>query len=446
MRWGTFINRFMGVCALALSLIIGSNVMAQPQIQQIKTPKGITVWLVESHQIPIISLEVDFRAGSAYDPKGHEGLANFTATLLDEGSGNMDANAFKEALDDIGARLGANADTTDLNITLNTLTENRAAAFKLLGQSLQSPRFDDEAVVRMRTSILSGLKRAEEDPGTVASRAYYKKTFGTHPYAHPVQGTPASVAKFNGQLAREFWAKNVNRANMVVSVVGDITAAEVEKLVDESLGNLPAGTVKNPDFKAPAKPVAASVTHIQKDVPQASVIMGHFGLPRSHPDFWNMLVANELLGGGVLTSRLYKSVREEHGLAYSVRSGNYPLPGAGDWQVSVETGNATTQQAIALIRKEIERMRTTEVDAKEFNDVIDYLVGSFPLRTDTNRKILGYLSMMQMENLGPDYMTNWVERVKAVKPADIQRVAKEYFHPDAMALVIVGDGPALKAK
>jgi zinc protease len=231
-----------------------------------------------------------------------------------------------------------------------------------------------------------------------------------------------------------------------VSVVGDTTPAEIEKLVDTALAGLPAGKSKNADQPSVTKIADAAPVHIQKDTPQASVMLGHLGIPRNHPDFWNMLVMNELLGGGVLTSRLYKSVREEHGLAYGVRSANYPLPGSGEWLISVETGNATVQQALDLIRAEVKRMQTTVPEQHEFNDVIDYLTGSFPLRTDTNQKILSYLSLMQMENLGADYMKNWVARVRAVKPEDLQRVAKTYIHPDRMALVVVGDGAALKAK
>jgi zinc protease len=434
------------IVALALTVLAIGNTMAQPNIQQLKTPAGITVWLVESHQIPIISVEVDFRAGSAYDPAGQEGLANLTASLLDEGAGKLDATAFKEALDDLGARFGATADTTDINVTMDTLVDNRQKAFELLGQSLQSPRFDADALARVRTAILSGIKRGEENPGVVANRAFDKAIFGTHPYAHPSNGTLASVAKLDGAMTHAFWQKNFNRANMVVSVVGDTTPAEIEKLVDTALAGLPAGKSKNADQPSVTKIADAAPVHIQKDTPQASVMLGHLGIPRNHPDFWNMLVMNELLGGGVLTSRLYKSVREEHGLAYGVRSANYPLPGSGEWLISVETGNATVQQALDLIRAEVKRMQTTVPEQHEFNDVIDYLTGSFPLRTDTNQKILSYLSLMQMENLGADYMKNWVARVRAVKPEDLQRVAKTYIHPDRMALVVVGDGAALKAK
>jgi zinc protease len=439
-------KRWTGALALLGFVVMGTNGMAQPKIEQITTPKGITVWLVESHQIPMVSAEVDFRAGSAYDPAGKDGLANFTASLLDEGAGKLDAFAYKQALEDIGARLSPGADTTDLSVTLTTLTEHAGRAFELLGLALREPRFDAEAATRIRLAILTGLKRAEENPSTVAGRAFGPALFGNHPYAHPASGTQASVAKLGAQMAREFWARNITRANMVVSVVGDIDAATVARLVDASLGDLSAGTARNPDPAAPTPAADPAPVYLKRPVPQAAVLLGQYGLPRTHPDYWNLLVANEVLGGGVLSSRLFHSVREKHGLAYDVRSMNVPLPNAGEWFVSLQTGVATVQQALDLSRAEIEKMRTKPVGVQEFKDVIDYLVGSFPLRMDSNNKILGYLTVMQMEKLGPDYLRTWTDKVKAVKRADITRVAKTYWHPDRMALVVVGDGPALKAR
>lgn len=419
--------------------------MAEQRIQQLKTPKGINVWLVESHQIPMVSVEVAFRAGSAFDPAGKFGLANFTASLMDEGAGKMNAQAFKEALDDIGARFGVSADTLDLSVNLNTLTEHKEEAFRLLGLAVREPRFDQDATDRVREAILTGLRRMEESPNAVAQKAFNTAVYGDHAYGHLTSGTPESVAVLTPADMRAFHAQNVNRANMVVSVVGDITPADAMKLVDSALADLTAGKARNTVAKAP-KPTVPVLTKIKKAVPQASIMMGHLGVSRDDPNYYSVLVMNELLGGGILTSRLFDVVREKNGLAYDVRSANVPLPHAGMFMASVQTDNAKAKKAVALMRSELKRIADTLPTEEERDDVVNYMVGSFPLRTNTNGKILNYLSFMQMENLGVDYLTKWPERVGAISRKDIQNAAKMLIKPEAMAVVIVGDGDALKVE
>jgi zinc protease len=439
----------LSVLVAILTFFSGENAMADPNIQQLTSPKGITVWLVESHQIPMVSVEVVFRAGGAFEPAGKDGqgtgLANLTASMLDEGAGNMDAKQFKEALDAIGARFGAGADKLDSTIHLSTLSEHKDEAFRLMGLALNQPRFAPADVARIKAAIIAGIKQGEENPGVVASKQFMSEVFGDHPYGWQVSGSEKSVAALTDADARNWWKTQYTRANMVVGVVGDITPAEAVKMADATLATLPAGTTRNAVTAAP-RPTQPQRVVIQKDIPQASVMVGHLGLPRDDKDYFAMLVMNEILGGGALTSRLGEVVREKHGLVYDVRSVNMPLPLAGTFFVQLQTENAKAQQALTLVKEELERIKAKPVEGQEFSDVIDYLAGSFPLRIDSNAKILDYLTLMQMENLGPDYLNTWVGKIRAVTPADVQRVAKRLIHEDKMALTIVGDGPALGAK
>ncbi len=419
--------------------------MAEPNIQQLTTPKGITVWLVESHQIPMISAEVTFRAGSAFEPADKNGVAALTAALLDEGAGDMDALAFKEATDDIGARFGAGSDKMDLNVHLTTLTDYKTEAFALLREALNRPRFDADAVARVKEATIAGIRQSEEQPNAVAAKNFMKAVYGTHGYGRPTLGTESTVAALSAADARTWHAAQITRANMVVSVVGDITAEALLPLIDDTLATLPAGTTRNTMTDIPS-PTTPQFVKVERQIPQSSVLVGHLGLPRDDTDFFALLVMNEILGGGALTSRLGYVVREDHGLAYDVRSVNIPMPLAGAFYVQLQTENEKVQLALDLVKKELQRIKNSPVTADEFSDTIDYLVGSFPLRIDSNAKILDYLSLMQMEGLGPTYLQDWIARIKAVTPADVQRVAQRLIHENAMALTVVGGTKALGAR
>jgi zinc protease len=245
--------------------------------------------------------------------------------------------------------------------------------------------------------------------------------------------------------AKQWHDANFTKANLRIAVVGDITADELAKLLDESLGDLPAGD-KRAEITVGPKVVPPTIIRKQMDVPQGTVLLGELGMPRSDPDFYAMLVMNEILGGGVLTSRLGADVREKHGLAYGVNSVNAPLPFNGMFYVSLATGNDTVAKALELVRKHLHKIRDEEVTQAEFDDAKAYLVGSFPLRLDSNSKLLNMLAMMQSEGLPRDYLENWPKKIAAVTRADIQRVAKKVVKPNDMTLVVVGNGKALDAQ
>ncbi|MDD9912879.1 MAG: pitrilysin family protein [Alphaproteobacteria bacterium] len=410
---------------------------SEPKIQTVTTPKGITAWLVESDSIPMVSMEIAFRAGAAFDPKGKNGLANLTSSLLDEGAGDLDMEAFQQKLESIGARFGAGAGTLDFTVNLTTLSEKKEAAFDLLALALTQPRFDEEAVNRVKDAIMTGLKQAEERPGSFAGKAYQKAQYGDHPYGNPTSGTLESVPTLTRADIRKFYGEYITKANMVVSVVGDITAEELAKLLDASLADLPAGKKRAEIAEAP-QPIVPQVVRIQKDIPQSHVIFGHLGIDRHDPDYFASYVMNDILGGGGFRSRFMDQVREKRGLAYSVYSYFAPMPHAGSFTAQVQTSNDKVDEAINLMKDQMRDIQNKGVEKDEFADDVSYLTGSFPLRLDSNDKILGYLTVMQMENLGKDYLTTWADKVSALKQEDMQRVAKRLLHPENVVTVIVG--------
>jgi len=412
-------------------------------IQEITTPQGLTVWLVESHQIPMISFDVAFKAGSVFDSEGKTGLANLTASLLDEGAGTMDSTAFKEALDDMGARLGGSASSTAASISLDTLTEHMDEAFGLFSLALTQPRFDDEAVARLRSVILSGISRREESPTGMAQRLLREKLLEGSPYGHLTEGRAADVATLTAADVRDFYTRYYTKSNMVISVVGDITPEKLVDLLDGSaLASLPEGAPL--DWPDMPETLGTGVETQQKTTPQSSLVLAMRGVSRKDDLYYPTIVMNEVLGGGILTSRLFDVVREKNGLAYSVGSNNSPLPGGGLFTASVQTNNDTAEKALTLMRAEFDRMAATGLTDEELVDIKDYLTGSFPLRLDSNAKILSHLTMMQLEDLPRDYLDRWPERIRAVSKEGALHAAQSILNTPSRLLVVVGDGPALK--
>lgn len=414
------------------------------KIEELTTPKGLTVWLIRAPNLPMVNVELNFRAGSEFEPEAKRGVAQFTAALMDEGAGAYDAREFREELEKIGARYGASTDTQDVSVNLTTLTEHKERAFDLLGLAVMQPRFDTDAVVRMRDALLADIRQGDEEPGQVAWRLFRPAIYGSHPYANSGEGTLETVGSLNAEDARA-WHGRFTKKNLKIAVVGDITPDELAKLLDKALGDLPEGEVRAAVTVAPSATIPA-IMKAEMDVPQGTVLLGHLGMPRTDPDFYAMLVMNEILGGGVMTSRLGADVREKHGLAYGVNSVNAPLPYNGMFYVSLATGNDTVAKALELVRKHLRGIREAEVTQEEFDDAKAYLIGSFPLRLDSNAKLMNMLAMMQSEDLAKDYLKDWPQRIGAVTKADILRVAQRLIQPDAMALVIVGQGKALEAQ
>lgn len=414
-------------------------------VEEVVSDAGVTAWLVRSPNLPMISMEVNFRAGAMLEPKGKEGIAHLTAALMDEGAGEYDAREFREELDAIGARFGGSTDTQDLSVNMTTLSEHKQRAFELVGLAMNQPRFDVDAVDRMKDSMLADIRQGDEEPSNVAWRLFRPALYGSHPYANSGEGSLASVSALTRDDAKAWHEKWFTKSNMVVAVVGDITPEELKPMLDLAFGKLPQGDGRaaidhGPEVTTPA------IIRKEMDVPQGTVLLGHLGMPRTDPDFSAMLLMNEILGGGVLTSRLGADVREKHGLAYGVYSVNAPLPHNGMFYVSLATGNDTVAKALELVRKHLNGIRNEPVTQDEFDDAKAYLIGSFPLRLDSNSKLLGMISMMQSEGLPRDYLQTWPQKMAAVTRADVQRVAKKLIHPDAMALVVVGQGKALEAK
>jgi zinc protease len=425
-------------------LLAGSPTRAA-EVQRVVSPGGIEAWLIEDHSNPIITLDLAFRGGAGLDPAGKEGLANLVAGLLDEGAGEIDSRSFQRQLEDLSIRLSFDAGLDDFSGSLQTLTENADKAFEMLRLAVTEPRFDEEPVERIRSQILTRLARRETNPDAIAGRALRKALYPSHPYGRPVEGSRSSVATIEIADLRGFAERRLARDNLVIGVVGDITADALARRLDETFGGLPeqAASWRLPEAESQGQ---GEVLLVEKAVPQSVAAFGHQGIRRDDPDYYAATVANYILGGGGFASRLYEEVRERRGLAYSVYSYLRPLDFGALVMGGVGTANQRVGESIALIKAEWAHMASEGPSAEEVEDAKTFLTGSFPLRLDSSGAIAGMLVGMQLEDLGIDYLDRRNSLIEAVTLEDVRRVAATLFKPEHLTFVVVGQPDGLEAR
>lgn len=413
------------------------------EIQRVVSPGGVEAWLVEDHTLPIVGLRFNMIGGAATDPAGKEGLANMVSGLLDEGAGDLDSQTFRRRLEDNSISLSFSASQDSFSGSLRSLKRNQDEAFNLFQLALTEPRFDDEAVERIRAQILTGIARSKNDPRSIARRTFWASNFPDHPYGRRSGGETESVNAITKTDLTTFVNRRIARGDMVIGVAGDISAAELAPLLDTTFGDLPE---RAEAFSiGTASPAAlGEVIVVDQDVPQSTVVFGHRGLPRDDPDFYAATVLNHVLGGGSFTSRLYQEVREKRGLAYSVFSYLQPLDHAALWLGGAATENSAVGQSIDVIRSEWARMRDIPITQEQLDAARDNITGSFALRFSNTGAIAGMLVAIQRQDLGIEYIDERNKFFEAVTLEDINRIAKKFLDPDALTIVVVGKPEGVK--
>jgi zinc protease len=415
------------------------------KIERVVSPGGIEAWLVESHANPLIAMRFAFRGGASQDDSGKEGLAYFISAMMDEGAGDLDAVAFQEREQGLAMRMDFDASRDVMLGNVQTLTANQDAVFDLVRLALSTPRFDKDAVERVRAQILAGLKFDENDPETVASLAWDKLAFPSHPYGRPVKGSTASIASISPQDLRSYSDRVFARDKLVISVVGDIDAAALGRALDHIFGALPAKAVLAPVADA-NPPLGPSQQIIEMDVPQSVAQFGHRGIARKDDDFIPAYVLNYIIGGGGFSSRLMEEVREKRGLAYSVHSNLFPFQHGAVFVGNVATKNEAVGQSLAVIEDELRRLAEQGPTAEELESAKSYLTGAYALRFESSSSIANQLLWIQIEDLGIDYVNHRNELIEAVSLEDIKRVAKRLFEADRLITTIVGKPVATKTQ
>lgn len=416
---------------------------AEINIQEITTPGGINAWLVEEHSIPFVALELKFRGGTALDAPGKGGAINLMTWLLEEGAGERDAREFAKARDELATKLSFDADYDTITVSARFLTENTEASMALLRDALTAPRFDDEALERVRAQALSVVQSDLKDPDKIVARAYDSLVFGDHPYAKPAIGSQESVSALTREDLMEALKATITRDRVFVGAVGDITAEELSTLLDGLLEGLPETGPPLPDMADPNLPGGIKV--VEFDTPQSVVRFAQPGIDRDDPDFFAAYVLNHILGGGGFESRLMTEVREKRGLTYGVYSYLSIPDYVRLWAGGTASANDRVAETIEVIRQEWTRMRDEGVTQKELTDAKTYLTGAYPLRFDGNGPIANIAVNMQLDALPTDYIRTRNDKVNAVTLEQINRVARERLDPDKLTFVVVGKPEGLDA-
>jgi len=436
------LRRVLPAVALATSVLFSPGQANAMKIQNVKSPGGIEAWLVEEHALPLLTLQFGFSGGSSQDPVERAGIANFLTSMLDEGAGDLKSEAFQEQEQLLAAKMRFEASRDSFTGTFQTLTVNRDKSADLLALAINKPRFDADAVDRMRRQMLASIQFESKDPEKVAEQAWFETAYAGHPYGRPVIGTTSSVTAVVPADLEAYRSRVFARDTLKVAVVGDIDAATLGGLLDKVFGGLAA--------KAQLQPVEAvdptggpTQKLIEMDIPQSVATFGQVGMKRKDPDFIAAFMLNYIIGGGGFASRLMDQVREKRGLAYSVYSYIQPLQRSSIYMGGVATKTEGMDKSLEVIRAELARMAADGPTDEELADAKQYLTGSYALNFTSSSAISGQLLGLQMQDLPIDYVDTRNAKVTAVSIEDIRRVAKKMLRPDQLIVTVVGK--AMKA-
>ena len=427
----------LAFAAVLVPAIATSTPATAMNIQQIKSPGGIEAWLVEEHSVPLMAMRFAFDGGNSQDPKGREGVANFITAMMDEGAGDLKSAEFQERMEEIAMRMSWDDSKDSLYGSFETLTQNRDKAVQLLKLAVTKPRFDADAVDRIRQQLLANLVYADKDPDKVAGKSWFELAFQGHAYGRPANGTKETLAAMKSEDLHTFHKRTFAKDNLKVVAVGDIDAATLGKLLDEVFGALPAkADLTKVEVTAPVNGGQQKI--IEMNVPQSVAVFGLGAMPRKDPDFMTAFVLNHILGGGGFSAKLMEEVREKRGLAYSVYSYIQPYKHASILTGSVATKNESMAESLDIIRAELRKMAENGPAPEDLDAAKKYLTGSYALRFDTNSKIASQLLGLMQEDFGPDYVDKRNGLVEAVTIEDAKRVAKRLLQSDKLTVVVVG--------
>ncbi|GAB1235475.1 M16 family metallopeptidase [Ferrigenium sp. UT5] len=419
-----------------LCAFVGS-VFATPQIQHWQTPGGARVYFVEDHNLPMLDVAVNFPAGSAYDAADKIGVAGLTHGLLDLGTQELSEDDIARRLADVGARLAGNFDSDRSGLSLRTLSSaaEREAALAILADVLQHPAFPQAVLEREKNRLVASLREAETKPEFLAERAFGRAVFGAHPYGW--QTAVSDVEKVQRNDLLDFYRAHFAESVAVVALMGDVSRQQAETIARRLTAYLPQGGAASALPPVTMK-IGAQEVRIPHPASQSHILIGVPGIARSDADYFPLYVGNYILGGGGFVSRLMNEVREKRGMAYSVYSYFMPLQQPGAFQIGLQTKNEQVGEALHVVRETLQGFIAKGVTTEELRAAKQNIIYGFPLRIDSNGKILDYLSLIGFYNLPLTYLDDFPQRVEQVTVGDINRAFRRRIDPAAMATVIVG--------
>lgn len=427
-------NRFKLLICLCLVLATQLT-QAGPRIERWQTSSGTLVLLVENHSLPIVDVQVDFAAGTAREREGKAGEAALTRSLLDLGVAGMDETQIASRMADLGAKLAGGVDRDRAFITLRTLSmvDKRGPALDMLRAILSSPQFPAEVLDREKARSVAALKDALTRPEAIASKAFWAAMYGAHPYGR--QATPESVSSLTRADVLAFHAANYTAQRAGVTLVGDLSREQAEAVAEQLTSAMPSGPVAT-GIAIPELP-AAGEQRITHPAAQAHLLLGLPALKRGDADFFALSVGNYSLGGGGFVSRLVKEVRDKRGLAYSVYSYFSPLQQMGPFQIGLQTKKEQASDALQVTREVLTTFLEQGPSEAELQAAKQNLIGSFPLRLDSNRKLLENVAMIGFYGLPLDYLDRYPDNIERVSVADVRAAFARHVRPEHLVTVVV---------
>jgi zinc protease len=423
-----------------------SRPLKLPDVTETSTSSGLKVLTAERGPLPLVSMRLVLRAGSATDPKDKEGLADFTVRLLRRGTARMSADAIDEAVEFVGASLAAGVSEDLMSLYITTPAENFPEMLSVLGQLVREPIFPQKEVELARERALAQFANDLDDPSSVADRAFTRALWGDHPYGHDVGGSSTHVRTFTREDVERFHRERIGPQGALLVVVGavkpEVVAAEAEKAFGgwEQRGQL------EPQPAPPVEGVAQAGRIILVDKPdqtQSQVRIGGPGYRLGHPDYFAATAMNIALGGG-FTSRLVNSIRVERGLSYGVGSYFDAMNAGGAFAISTFTKTASTREIIDVALNEVAQVRKGGITPRELKSAQTYLAGLYPMRTETNESIASILADIRVHGLGEDWVEKFRDRLRAVTPKQVKEAAAKYLFPKAPAIVLLGKASEVK--
>jgi zinc protease len=412
------------------------SLQAMPPAQRTVLPNRLVLLVCEEHSLPFVTLQLLIHTGSNRDPSGEEGLSYLTAKGLLLGTSKRNATTIHEELDFMGASLSSSSGRDYATLNLKVLKKDLDKGWDLFMEALTQPTFPEEEIRREVEKTLAAIQSAEDQPDEVAEKEFQKTLFLNSRYGHPIEGTKESLPRITRESVLQFFKTYYHPSNSILTIVGDVTSDEVKKKLLPTLALWPMVEIPERTFQSTFA-TGPKTIKIDRNITQANIILGHQGVHRENPDYYALTVMNYILGGGGFSSRLVEEIRVKRGLAYSVGSffdvGKYP----GSFQIVLQTKNGSAREAITLSLQEAERIQKNLVSEKELAGAKKYLIGSFPMRFDTQTKLTNFFTQVEYYGLGLDYPKKYPTLINSITREDVLRVAKKYLHPKNTILVIV---------
>jgi zinc protease len=432
--------KIIQILTIVVSSLVALNSNAAVKIQQWQTSTGSEVYFVENHDLPIVDLSVNFAAGSAHDTAEKSGAAGITKYIMTLGADGMTDEVIANKMADIGAILSGDFDADRAAFKLRTLSSAReqTIALDVFTKILQKPDFPEAVLAREKARIISGLQEAATQPESISSKAFMKALYGAHPYSLEESGEVDTVAKIKREDLQNFYSQHYGAKGAVIAMIGDLTREQANKIAENISSGLPRSVAIAP-IPPVAYPTKAIEQRIVHPASQSHILLGYPGIKRGDPDLFPLYVGNYILGGGGFVSRLTEEVREKRGLVYSVYSYFMPMAELGPFQIGLQTKKDQADEALKLVRETLNKFIKDGVTESELKAAKANLIGGFPMRIDSNGKILDYLAVIGFYKLPLNYLDEYNKKVASVTTAQIKDAFNRRLKPEDFVTIIVGD-------